>query len=184
MADRLLRPSTGLVAAALAYVFVADALLSADLLGWPANGVLDDPAHLATAVIVVAAWRPRARVFVATLLVVSVAIDVDHLPDVLGSRILNPDTARPVTHSLAILAASALIAGALTRSRLVGAAVAAGFAVHFFRDVAGEPGVPLLWPLSSSELHVPYAAYATTLCVIAAIAVIRSPRGSGVLETA
>jgi inner membrane protein len=184
LVDRLVRPSAAAVAAALAFVFVADALLSVDLLGWPASGLLDDPAHLATALIVLGAWRPRTRVFAATFLVVSVVIDIDHLPDVLGSRVLNPDTARPVTHSLAVLAASGLIAGMLTRSRLVGAAVAAGFAVHFFRDVAGSPGVPLLWPLSALEMRVPYVVYATVLGVIAAVGIARTARGSRILKPA
>ena len=174
--DLLLCPTPAAVIAAVAFCFAADLVLHFVGIGYPASGVLDDPAHLATAIVVVAALRPRSARFAAALLIASVAIDLDHLPDLLGIDTLNPGTARPITHSFATAAAFGLLAAAVSRSRAIGAGVTAGMLAHFFRDVASEAGVPLLWPFSTTEVSVPYVSYAVALTALAAWAVTARTR--------
>lgn len=88
----------------------------------------------------------------------SVLIDADHLPLALADEHPTPDDPRPTTHTLLVPAALAALGQR---------ALAAGVCAHFARDVALGPGAPLLWPLSRSHLHVPYAAYAAATTLLA-----------------
>src|SRR5690242_3017172 len=78
------------------------------------TGVLDEPAHLATAALALLACttpmtRTRHRRLLLTALVSSMAIDLDHVPMYLG--LAEAGGGRPPSHSLATVAV--LIAAAL-----------------------------------------------------------------------
>jgi len=134
---------------------------------YPALGLIDEPAHLATAALVVLVLRVRDRTLAAAALVASVAIDLDHLPQELGADLLTEHTTRPVTHSLAGLVVITAVAAAVSRRRAVAAGVALGIAAHLFRDLGTGGGVPLLWPLTDSELEIPYVVYIALLGALA-----------------
>jgi inner membrane protein len=138
-------------------------------------GMLDEPAHLATAWVFLAAFLPaRARTIWLWALVGAVAIDVDHVPLYLWDALAAGPGSRPVTHSLTtvvVLAIAAAGASPRLRSPLLGLAL--GVLLHFVRDLAEGPGVPLAWPLSNADVRVPYAAYLMVLTVVAAAAVAR-----------
>jgi membrane-bound metal-dependent hydrolase YbcI (DUF457 family) len=146
--------------AGLAAVAATDAVARTRV--WPraVAGVLDETAHLGTGLVVLAALAPRSPRFEAGLLAGSVLIDVDHIPDMLGSRVLRAKRMRPVPHSVATLLAIA------TRPRLDGVLV--GVTAHLARDLAtGTNGVPLLWPFSRRPFELPYALYASALVTLA-----------------
>ena len=138
-------------------------------------GLLDEPAHFATVWLFLAAFLPvQYRTIYLWALVGSVAIDVDHVPLYLWHVLAADADSRPVTHSLAtvvVLAAAAAVASPRLRSPLLGLAL--GTVLHFVRDLAEGPGVPWLWPLSTADVTLPYAAYLTMLTVVAVTAVAR-----------
>jgi inner membrane protein len=138
-------------------------------------GLVDEPAHIATclllmlALAVVARFRP-ALAFAAAALVASVAIDLDHLPQYLGWDVLSGDGPRPYPHCLltvALIVALASFAPARLQPILLGAAF--GVAAHLFRDLATGPGVALFWPLSDAVVELPYAAFAAGLALAVAL---------------
>jgi inner membrane protein len=137
-------------------------------------GLLDEPAHLATAWLFLAAFLPgRARALGPWVLVGAVAIDADHVPLYLWDALAAAPGARPVPHSLltvAVLAAAA-VASPRLRSPLLGLAL--GVVLHLVRDLATGPGVPLLWPFGPAKVIVPYAVYLLVLAVVAVVAVVR-----------
>jgi inner membrane protein len=146
----------------------------------PVDGTLDEPAHLLTAALLLAAApRPPAARFAAWALAGSVAIDVDHVPLYLGHMPTVVPGGRPVTHSLptvAALLAGAGVARGPARTALAG--LAAGVCLHFVRDFAtGGFGVPLLWPFRRVDVRVPYPAYAGLLVAAAAAAAARRRAG-------
>jgi inner membrane protein len=148
-------------------------------------GLLDEPAHVATAWLFLAAFLPvRARTIYLWALVGSVAIDVDHVPLYLWHVLAADPESRPVTHSLTtvvVLAVAAAVASTRLRSPLLGLAL--GTLLHFFRDLAEGPGVPLLWPLTTANASLPHATYLLILTVVAVAAVARrsltTPVGRG-----
>src|SRR4051812_36398873 len=72
----------------------------------PRAGVLDEAAHLATGAIVLLAGRRRDPDHDAGALAASFLLDVDHVPEEFGLDWLRRRrSARPVTHSLATVAA-------------------------------------------------------------------------------
>jgi inner membrane protein len=144
----------------------------------PVSGLLDEPAHLVTAALLLAAAprRPLPR-FAAWALAGSVAIDADHVPLYLGVMPTAVPDGRPVTHSL--LTAALLLTGAgLARGRVRTAlgGLALGVCLHFVRDVAtGGTGVALLWPFDPhSDVRVPYGVYLGVLVAAAAVSARRS----------
>lgn len=146
-------------------------------------GVLDEPAHFATAWLFLAAFLPqRWSTIWRWALVGSVAIDIDHLPalrQLLGG---GPDS-RPVTHSLAtvaVLVLAAIVATSRYRAPLWGLAL--GTVLHFFRDLTDGPGVALLWPYSSTNFALGRGTYLLVLAVVAGIATLR--RGIGMVRRA
>lgn len=166
-----------MAAGLLAFVVAIDLLwgLTEGSTGRLAYGLLDEPAHLATCVLAllaaVALWGGRLPLrFVVAALVASVAIDLDHLPGYLGSHLLTGNLPRPYTHSIALVAILAVAGLALKRraQRLVVLGLAFGVSAHLLRDLATGPGVPMLWPLRSEAIVVPYAAYAAALLAMAA----------------
>jgi hypothetical protein len=127
----------------LAVIAVADYVILRHPPRWHAIVLFDHPAHLATAVL----FGGTDPVYLAG----SLLPDVDHLPTALGNpKVGDP---RPRTHSLLVVAAAALVSRRL----------AAGAAAHFARDLALDPGVPLVWPLSHRTARIPYALYAAAV---------------------
>jgi inner membrane protein len=159
--------STQVTAAVLvAIVLLADALLHLLDPPYPALGLLDEPAHLATAGLLVLAIAPERRAFVVSALVAAVALDLDHVPEEFGADLLTRSTTRPVTHSLAGLAlAGGLVA--LSRRPAIVAGVACGIGSHLLRDLATGGGIPLLWPLTDKEFQLPYAVYLAAVLALA-----------------
>ena len=159
--------------AAVVFVLADDLLLNSR--GWsvPALGLLDEPAHLATAALLLASVGAlrRTRPVLITL-AASVVIDLDHLPLYAGAP-LGAD-GRPPTHSLFTVAALAAAGLLAKRHRSDLLACAAGVALHLVRDVATGPGVPLLWPTSGRAVSVPYVGYGSIIVVCALVASIRT----------
>jgi inner membrane protein len=137
----------------------------------PGLAALDEPAHLATAVLILLNLRVRDRAFLLAALVSSVAIDIDHLPGELGSDFLTQGTTRPYTHSFAGVIAISALALLLTRRRAIAAGVATGLLAHLARDVATGSGVALLWPFTDGAAQIPYAVYFVALVGLTARAV-------------
>lgn len=174
-----MRPAWPLVL--LGLVLVDDASIRAIDPGYAVLGLLDEPAHLATGALVTAAVSivvgglPRAT-WVAAL-TSTVLIDLDHLPDALGSDVLTAGTPRPYTHALTTVFVVALVAAA-TRGRTT-SAVFAGFVIgvsaHLLRDVGTAP-VALWWPISDAGVSIPYAAYAAVLIVAVVVIVAAGGR--------
>jgi inner membrane protein len=133
-------------------------------------GVLDWAAHLATAVLVLVnlPFALPARVLVAVLLA-SVIIDVDHIPHYLGEEFLTAGAPRPYTHSAAAIVAALAVAAVLRRRahRAIAVGVALGLVAHLARDVATGPGIPLLWPLTSAGVRIPFWLEAAVLAALA-----------------
>lgn len=144
------------------------------------DGFLDEPAHLLTGFLFLAAvLRGAPLAFAGGLLAASVLIDLDHVPQYLGDYFLTHGTQRPYTHSWVTLAALLLLAVLIRRPRavrpaLLGAAI--GIAVHFYRDMAEKTGVgvPLLWPFSDHEFTVPHDQYLAVMAVLLVVALARA----------
>lgn len=181
--------SLGLVAA----IAVVDLVLLSRPFGFTLRGLLDEPCHLATGLVVlgtVTRWRgrPPSAPFTWGLVVMSVAIDLDHLPAELAARdLLYGSLARPYTHALWTLALLIVIAlaahlraraGARLRSAftaLLFAGAALGLAAHFFRDLVTAP-ISLLWPLSAAGLQLPYGWYLGPVILLALLPLPLRPR--------
>jgi inner membrane protein len=172
-----------LAAALVAGVFAADLLWSlvASSTGSLAYALVDEPAHLATCAVallaLVAAGAAVSRRFAAAALLASTAIDIDHLPGYLGSHLLMASSMpRPYSHSvLTVVLLAALGLWLRGDRREIAFGLAFGVVAHLCRDLATGPGVPLLWPLSTSAVTAPYAAYAAVL-LIAGVGVAVSVR--------
>lgn len=129
--------------------------------------LLDESAHLATALVLLTAWRPHpARPFVWGTVLGAVAIDVDHLPLLFGSDVLSAGTGRPYSHSLLTIIVTLVVARWLPeQQRPLARGLAFGFAAHLIRDMAIPfgVGVPLFWPASARGIDSPYQVYAALL---------------------
>lgn len=148
--------------------------------------LVDEPAHLATCVVLLLAIAAVAGgrlplPFVGAALIATMAIDIDHVPGLLGSHLITGGLPRPYSHGLGTLAALLALAAVLKRGpqRQIALGLAFGVAAHLFRDVATGPGVPLLWPLSDGVVKMPYAVYAASLVALAAILMVRPHRAWG-----
>jgi hypothetical protein len=167
---------------AVAVIVVADGLLFLLPASNPTavEATLDEPAHLATAVIALAAlgWWNRTPFAIAAL-IASVALDLDHLPGYFNASFLSHGTPRPYTHSLTTVVVVVVVALAVKgrwREALLG--VAAGTLLHLFRDMGepGQAGVALFWPVSDAGLRLPYAVYGSTMVVLVIVAAMRRRR--------
>jgi inner membrane protein len=176
VATRISRPGQ-LALALLAFVLLVD-LAWAVVRGSTAGtefALVDEPAHLATALLlllalVAALGRPPALGFVLGALVASVAIDLDHLPQYLGWDGLTEGVPRPYPHSLltvACLGAAGLLAWGRAGPVALGAAF--GVLAHLLRDTATGPGVALLWPATGATVQAPYVVLAAALALAAAL---------------
>jgi inner membrane protein len=160
-------------------VLVLDLVAAARSWPIPVVGLLDEPAHLLTAGLVLAAFPRllpgRARWWV---LLGAVAIDVDHVPLYLWGAMAASPGGRPVTHSLLTVLVLLALATVLPRPRwrAAGAGLAVGVLLHFVRDVATGPGLPLVWPLSSTSVSLPYVVLVLVLAGLATTAAVRRSR--------
>lgn len=149
---------------------------------------LDEPAHLLTAWLVLAAATPRtARLpLLPWVLAGAVLLDLDHVPLYLGADIAVSPGGRPVSHSLLTVAVLLAAAGAVRRWRVPLAGLALGVATQLLRDLSTGPGVPLLWPALAEDVLLPYLPYALVLVTLAAVATARrvSGRAAGAAATA
>jgi inner membrane protein len=157
----------------VAFVLADDLLISSRDWSVPALGLLDEPAHLATAALLIASVGAlrRTRTVLVTL-AASVALDIDHLPLYVGAPM--GAAGRPPTHSLLTVAALGTAGLLVKRHRTDLLAAATGVALHLVRDLATGPGVPLLWPISGHDITAPYGTYAALLVVAAAAATVRA----------
>ena len=162
---------------ALAFVLAADALLANRDFSRPVEALLDEPAHLATAYLLLATLPGMpAQPFALGVALGAVGIDADHVPGELGSNIITRGTGRPVTHALATSGALLLLSRALPDpARTLIAGAACGVLAHFVRDL-GTGGLPLLWPVSKRRVRVPYGVYLATLGVSGGVAWRRARR--------
>lgn len=164
----------------LALVFAIDAVLARLPFTIARTGALDEAAHLATAALALLAANPPAtlvehRTTMLSALAASVLIDVDHIPLYLGiSQVA--DGGRPFSHSLVAVGIASAAALALPRRRSVLAGVALGLCLHFIRDIATGPGLPLFWPVSTAEVRLPYRLYTSLLVACAALGTLRALR--------
>jgi inner membrane protein len=132
--------------ACLATIFAADYVILRRNPRWLTIGLLDEPAHVATAILL--RRRPSAAYLLG-----SVLPDLDHIPLAVRPERREAGDPRPPTHSLVVVAAVA----ALARD------AAAGMLAHFARDIATGPGLPLFG--GGRHVKVPYAAYALLVFV-------------------
>jgi membrane-bound metal-dependent hydrolase YbcI (DUF457 family) len=171
------RLKSSVVVTGIAVIGAADLLLWL----WTAPRVIvalaDELAHAATGLVAFGAFGVACEApVVAAVLAGSVLIDLDHVPDLLGSDVLQHGIPRPYTHSLStvvVLVCAALLLPSKTRKLVLVAALA--LLLHFFRDIAepGGPGVALLWPFSDQAYTLEYGWYAGALVLLAAIALAR-----------
>ena len=172
-----------LVAAALCaggvlLIGLLDAAMAAAQEPLPVTAVLDEPAHVATAGLLLAALLPwRARAVVPWAVAGAVLVDLDHIPFYLWGALSTEGAGRPVTHSLAtvvVLACAATVSPRRLRTALSGLSL--GVCLHLVRDLATGPGVPLWWPVEHDGILVPYGVYAVVLGTAAAVAAGRQIR--------
>ena len=174
---------------ALAGMCALDAVQAARAWPVPVVGLLDEPAHLLTAWLALAALGlgalPGTRsALLPWVLIGSVALDVDHVPLYLWGEPVAHQWSRPVTHGAVTVVVLLLVAlPARARMRTAAVGLAAGVVLHLVRDVATGPGIPLLWPLDPMDVRLPYAAYLAVLVVAAALAVLRAVRRPAVSGT-
>lgn len=179
-ARRVADGGTWLPLAAVAAIALLD--LVAGLRAWPVPvaGLLDEPAHLMTAWLLLTALRPATAPPWSwwPVLLASVAIDVDHLPIYATGGGFVVDGGRPPTHSLATVAVLVVLGLAGQRTRwALGAAV--GVLLHFVRDLATGPGIPALWPVLDTGVRVPYWVYS---CVVVGAALVAVGRRTAALR--
>lgn len=149
--------------------------LAGSLTYWPLplEGLRDAAAHLLTAWLFLAAVPAVVPQLAVWALVGSVVIDLDHIPLYVWHVGAVTDGGRPITHSLATIVVLVALAGADRRLRTPLLGLALGVVLHFVRDVATGPGLPLVWPLSVDNVQVPYPVYAVAVTGAAAAATWR-----------
>ena len=157
----------GIALASLATVAAADWTIHHKRPRWIVVGLLDEPAHLATAALILVNLPPRPWRWSAGFMAGAVLPDLDHLPLALSRVHPDIDDPRPVTHCLLALAPPALI-GTFARgpARQYARGAAAGGLAHFGRDLAVGTGVILLRPLSRRSFLVPYALHGAVLAAL------------------
>src|SRR5204863_6208545 len=148
--------------AALATLLVIDAFLLPRLPLRPISGVVDEVAHAATGATLLAAVPRADEEFALGLAAGSILLDVDHVPELWGSRRLRPRGVRPLPHSFGI--PGLLLASGVVRSNRTALGAAVGLGGHLLRDLAtGRTAVPLLWPLTRRRFRVRYRKYVAVM---------------------
>lgn len=176
------------------YAFATDWLSGWQGMNFALRGLLDWPAHEATALVILGALTRVRRVppdqrFGWTMLACAVLIDVDHLPAEFGTDILTNGTPRPYTHALwtviVLTAAWAVVRLAAIRlgwrrpapAELFLAGAAWGVSAHFVRDIATAP-MSFWWPVTTAAVEVPYWCYVLAFAVLIAIGPARRREGA------
>lgn len=171
------------------YAFTTDWLTGWHGMNFAMRGLLDWPAHVATALVILGALiRVRGAVpdqrFGWTMLACSVLLDVDHLPAEFGIYTLTNGTPRPYTHALwtvvVLVLAWAAVRFLVIRSgrprpaaaELILAGAAWGLGAHFVRDIATAP-MSFWWLVTSMAVEVPYWWYVAALAVVIALGPVR-----------
>jgi len=148
---------------------------------WPLvfDGTLDEAGHLMTAGLLLAAlpWSAIGGLW-PWALIGAVAIDIDHVPLYTFAPEFAVD-GRPPTHSMLTVLFLAVLAVAIPAARIPLAGLALGVGLHFVRDIATGPGVPLFWPFNDAAIRVPYALYLPVMGAAAAIATWKIFRATG-----
>lgn len=172
-----------------AYAFGTDWLIVWHGLGFTPRGMVDEPAHLATALVVLGAitrfrGSPPEPKFGWTMLACSVLVDVDHLPAEFGTTALTDGTPRPYTHALwtviVLVLAWAVVRHLTVRTgrprpataELILAGAAWGVAAHFLRDIVTAP-MSFWWPVTDAAMQLPHWWYVVALLVIIALPLMR-----------
>lgn len=146
-------------------IFIADLFLTRVQVSQPIGAMFDEPAHIATGLLLLGilpmALRTRSGLDgLLGVLLGSVLIDIDHLPQQFGYKFLTRGTDRPYPHSLLMLFIVLIIATLLPGIwRRIGYGFAFGLAAHFPRDLATNR-VALGWPVTNHGYHLPYGCYA------------------------
>ena len=162
--------------AALATLLVVDAFVLPRLPLRPISGVVDETAHAATGIALLAALPRADREFARGLAAGSILLDVDHVPELWGRRWLRPRGVRPLPHSLGVLALATAHAVRTSNRTAFGAAF--GLAGHLLRDLAtGRTAVALLWPLTKRPFRVRYRKYVAVLAIAVAVGEVRRSTG-------
>ncbi len=161
--------------AALAAILLLDLVREARAWPLPVLGVLDEPAHLLTAWLAMAACATTTTALrlLPWVLAGAVLLDLDHVPLFLGFDVTATPSGRPVSHSLTTVALLLVAALAVGRWRVPLAGLAVGAATQLLRDLATGPGVPLLWPALSADVRLPYLVHLLVLLAIAVAATVR-----------
>jgi membrane-bound metal-dependent hydrolase YbcI (DUF457 family) len=140
-------------------------------------GLLDESAHIATTVLLLAPARlPTGSPVVRTALPASVIIDLDHVPQYMGSERLTEGTPRPYPHSWVTLGAAGALAATSRRRREHALGAVLGLSSHLFRDLAlprSNPGIAFLWPFSKARVSIPYRVYGGVLGAALALTLTR-----------
>jgi len=132
------------------------------------GGLIDEPAHLATALLVQANLENPDPVWAASLVAGSVAPDVDHVPLIPVRHTIKADDPRPALHTLfapAAVAAAGCFARERTRQALLG--LAAGICAHFLRDLATGTGLAVIQPLARRRIRLPRRSYQAAMMLLA-----------------
>jgi len=151
---------------------------------WPLvlDGMLDEVGHLLTAALLLALLpRSARRNLWPWAMLGAVAIDIDHVPLYTFAPGFAVD-GRPPTHSLLTVLILAGVAALVPAVRIPLAGLALGVCLHFVRDIATGPGVPLFWPIADSAVGAPYMAYLVVIGGTAAVAtwkIVRFTRPPG-----
>jgi inner membrane protein len=157
------------LATALTTILAADLCIDRLEPPWLLSGLFDEPAHLATAVLVLANLRAPGPAWAAGYAIGSVAVDADHLPLVPVRHTIRRETPRPPAHTLLTplgVAACAAFGREAARKALLGAA--AGTCAHFLRDLATGSGLAPLQPFSRWRAQLPRAGYYALAGLLAA----------------
>lgn len=147
-------------------------------------GLLDEPGHVSTAALVLLAVVGGRRLaaapaFTLTALVMSMAIDVDHVPLYAGVPGVADIGNRPYSHSLATVVVLLVLWLVTGRRWVMLAGAAVGVGLHFVRDVATGPGLQLWWPVSDVDVRLPYRWYLAAVVVLGLVAAARAWRERG-----
>ena len=128
----------------------------------------DEPAHLATAVLVLANLPGGGPAWSAGYAAGAVAVDTDHLPLIPRRHKLGTSDPRPAAHTL-LTPAGVATAAAFTRppARELLLGLAAGTCVHFVRDIATGTGLAPLQPLTRRRVKLPRRAYDIAMTLLA-----------------
>jgi inner membrane protein len=171
------RWSVGAASTVCLLIFTVDTLLAYDLPFLPLRALLDESAHVATALLFLRAlWPHPVPPFVLSTVLGSVLLDLDHVPQTIAAHGDLTGLSRPDSHSLLTILIAVCIAPWLpVKWRPYALGVAFGFAMHLTRDVA-TGSVPLFWPLALHDFHLPYAAYAAVLLASLALVLWRQQK--------